>query len=113
MPSRTAKSGTRVLERLVLQSLGWKSYLTAVLQQSLAIGGDEMRHRHALEEVPMQPEASVHREYHPIAPAVELTVGTRLRGVPAHALHGRNERGPRALHFGRHAGCGSTSNRSY
>lgn len=100
MPSRPAKSGTRVLERFVLQSLGCKSHLTAVLQQSLAIGGNEMRHRHALEEMPMQPEAPVHREYHPIAPALELTVRTRLQSVPAHALRGRNERSPRARHEG-------------
>jgi hypothetical protein len=79
VPGIATHSGTRILERLVLQSPGGEADGASVLEESLAIGGDEMRHPLAAPDMPVQPEASIHRVNHPIPALLELEVGRGRR----------------------------------
>src|SRR2546426_10635077 len=49
--------------------------LAAQREQALAVGAHEVRHRLALQSVPVKPNAAVQGEAHPLAAACELAVG--------------------------------------
>lgn len=79
MPGFAQFTGPRVFERLVLQAFRWQADSRAIREQLVAIGRDEMRHRAAAPDVPMQPQAAFHREDHPLAARCEFAVGRLCR----------------------------------
>ena len=76
-----ADSRPRILEWLELQALGGKPDGAAIIEQSLAIDGDEVRHWPAFPQVPMKPEPALHRVDHPGATVREFPVARLGRGM--------------------------------
>jgi hypothetical protein len=68
VPGIAPKPRARVLERLELQSGRRDPYRFAIAQQTLSVGRYQVRHRSALPDVSMQPEAAVHGVDHPFSP---------------------------------------------
>jgi hypothetical protein len=79
MPRLTTLSGAWIFQRLELEAGGRQPYGTSVRQQSLSVGGDEMRHGAPVPDVAVQPEPTVHRVNHPIATPDELPIGELVR----------------------------------
>ena len=75
MPGMYALTGAGVLEGFVLQPGRSQLQLAAQREQALAVGAHEVRHRLALQSVPVKPNAAVQGEAHPLAAACELAVG--------------------------------------
>jgi hypothetical protein len=80
VPGVTADAGAWVLERLVLKASGWEAHGPPVLEEELAVGGNEMRHPLAPPNMAVQPEAAVHRVDHPVSAPLELAVWRRRTG---------------------------------
>lgn len=75
MPGVTTQPGARILEWFELESLRREANRATIGQEAFAIGRNQMRHRVTFPPMAVQPEATVHREDHPISAANELTVG--------------------------------------
>jgi hypothetical protein len=80
VPGVTADAGAWVLERLVLQASGGEPHGAPVLEEELAVRGNEMRHPLAPPDVTVQPEAAVHRVDHSLSAPLELAVRNRWTG---------------------------------
>jgi hypothetical protein len=65
-----------ILEGLVLKPLGPQSEDAPQREQPFAIGAHHVRHRLAAHPMPVQPNAAVEGETHPLAAARELPIGT-------------------------------------
>ena len=74
MPGVAPDPRTRIFQWLELQPFLRQSNRAPVLDQSRSIRRYEMRHLVPLIHVPMEPEATIHRVYHPIATLLELDV---------------------------------------
>ena len=82
MPCLAVRAGSGILERLVLQASFGQADAASVCEESLAIGGDEMRHRTPFPDVAVQPQAAIHRMQHPVSSLLELPIQDRgWRGV--------------------------------
>ena len=68
MPRITSQTGAWILQRFVLESSDWKTNGAAVLDQALAIGGDEVGHWTAFPDMAVKPQTAFHRVDHPFAP---------------------------------------------
>lgn len=90
MPGFATFVATWVLERMVLQALGWDADARAPRQQSLTVRGDEVGHRAAHPDVAVQPEAAVHRVNHAVATLRKLHPLGEQRGRIARRRDGRN-----------------------
>jgi hypothetical protein len=77
VPYRTSLAASRILERLVLQSVLRKSHLSTIGEKALAVGRDEMRHQAPSPHMAMQPEPALHSMNHPLPPFLELAVRGR------------------------------------
>lgn len=73
MPRLASHTGSRVLERLVLQAVRRKTNVGRHGKESLAVRRHEMRHQAPLPDVTMEPESTVHGVEHTVTPALELT----------------------------------------
>ena len=80
MPGVATDAGAWVLERLVLQAPHGETDGASVLEEPLAIRGNEMRHALATPDMPVQPEPSVHRVNHPVSAPLELEVRRAWHG---------------------------------
>jgi hypothetical protein len=80
MPCVAADAGARILEWLVLQASGGEPHGAPVLEEELAVRGNEMRHPLAPPDVAVQPEAAVHRVDHSVSAPLELPVWYRRAG---------------------------------
>lgn len=88
MPCVTALARSRILERLELQVVGREAGVRCVGEQLVLVCGHQMRHRAPLPDVTVQPQSTVHRVDHPIAPARELTKSyTGFGTIMSHPLH--------------------------
>jgi hypothetical protein len=72
VPRIASDTGSRISERLVLQSLGGNSDVASVGKEALAVRRNEVRERSAFPHVAMEPEAAVHGVDHSIAPEAEF-----------------------------------------
>lgn len=72
MPRIPSDRVARILEGMELQAILRKTNASAPLEQTVAIGGDEMGEASAEPEVAVQPEAAAHRVDHPLTSVVEL-----------------------------------------
>jgi len=77
MPCVSSGAGPWILQRLELKSIGGQPYLAPIFQEPLAISGDEVRHRSSLPAMSVEPQATVHREDHPITATFELSIRWR------------------------------------
>jgi hypothetical protein len=80
VPGVAADAGAGILERLVLETASWKTDGASVLEESLAVGGDEMRHSLAAPDVAMQPESTIHSVDHSVSASREFEVRRALLG---------------------------------
>jgi hypothetical protein len=55
MPRVAADAAAWILERFVLETGSWETYSAAVIDQALAIGGDEVGHGAPLPHVAVEP----------------------------------------------------------
>jgi hypothetical protein len=60
-------TSSRVFQRLELEVIGRQASLSPIFEQPLTVGRHEMRHRRPPPDVTMEPQASLHREDHPVA----------------------------------------------
>lgn len=74
MPRVAAHAGPGVLEGLELESRQRETGASPILEQQPSVRRDEMGHWSSLPDVPMEPEASIHRMNHPLAPRCELPI---------------------------------------
>lgn len=72
MPGVATDAGTRVLERLELESFGGNADSASVGEEALSVGRDEVRQEPSLPHVAMEPEAAIHGVDHSVATGVEL-----------------------------------------
>jgi hypothetical protein len=79
MPGLTPNARARILERFVLETFGRKPNFATVVQQSLTIGGYQMRHGLPPVQVPVQPQAAIHGERHSRFSVIELAIPLRQR----------------------------------
>jgi hypothetical protein len=68
MPSVAPHAGAWILEWLELEPRHWDTDRRTVAYETLAVGGDQVRHWPPLPHVPMQPKAAVHSVDHSLAP---------------------------------------------
>jgi hypothetical protein len=80
MPGVAANAGAWVLEWLVLQASGGEAHRAPVLEEELAVRGNEVRHPLAPPDVAVQPEAAVHRVDHSVSAPLELEIQRRRAG---------------------------------
>jgi hypothetical protein len=80
VPGVAADARARILERLVLETASREAYGTPILEESLAVGGNEMRHALAAPEVAMQPESAIHGVDHSVPAPLEFEVRHALLG---------------------------------
>ena len=80
MPCVAAFAGAWVLEGFVLESPLGEPNVGSVGEELLLVRRDEMRHRAPLPEMTVQPQATVHRVQHSLAPVRELAPG-RIRAI--------------------------------
>lgn len=74
MPGITSNAGSRILQRLELQSRFRQAHRAPVLDEALPICGHEMGHPVPLPHVTVKPEPTIHRVDHPIPTLRELDV---------------------------------------
>jgi hypothetical protein len=74
MPGVSPLTSPWVTQWLELQSRFWQSSTNAVFQQSITVCGHQMRHGSPLPSMAMQPQATVHRVDHPVAPSGKLPI---------------------------------------
>lgn len=67
MPRIATNARSRILERFVLEALGWYPHLPAVGKQAFAVGRHEVGHLASLPDVSVKPEAARHGVDHPFA----------------------------------------------
>lgn len=72
MPGIAALAAARILERVILQSLGGNADARTPREETGAVRGHEMGHPSPEPNVPMQPETAVHRVDHSVAASGEL-----------------------------------------
>ena len=84
MPGDALFARTRILQWLELEALVRQSDPAAVVEQSVPVGGDQVRHATAEPDVAMKPETAIHRMDHPVAATGELARLLVRRGVVRH-----------------------------
>ena len=89
MPSISASSSARILERAELEPLFTQAKLLTIAHQLCAIRRDEVRETLSLPYMMVQPQATIHCVDHSLAAALKLTnveLVAEFRHVrPAHA----------------------------
>ena len=83
VPGFAPDASTWILERFELQSVGGKANCATVGEKKVSVRRDQMRHGMTLPAMTVQPEATVHREDHPITAMREFSVS--WRGAVVHA----------------------------
>ena len=72
MPRFASDTRSWILERLVLESLGWNPDMSSVGKEALTVRGDEVRHLAALPDVSVKPQTAGHGVDHPFAARAEF-----------------------------------------
>jgi hypothetical protein len=94
MPRVASNTSAWILEWLVLQPGNWKTNGAAILDQTLATGGDEVSHRATLPHMAVQPQAAFHRVDHPFAAKRKFAIrpiAGRVVTIDRRAAHSRPE----------------------
>lgn len=79
MPSVAANARAWILERFVLKTFRREPSFATVVQQALAVAGDQMRHGLPPVHVPVQPQAAIHGERHSRFSVIEFAIPLRQR----------------------------------
>ena len=95
MPGVAPDSSARILEWLELEPVFPQTDGSAVIEEELAIGRDEVREAFSLPQVAMEPEATIHGVDHSIAELFEFFKRRRDVGHVAAALIAGDDSGDR------------------
>jgi len=82
MPSFATNGGTRIFERLVLQSLQQQTTIASKRFEQRSIDAHEMHQLSAQPDMAMQPESTIHRVYHAVAASNELSALIPIDKLP-------------------------------